>query len=359
MNSRSGSTSASSNQRAEYQRKFDAVEREFKRLEDEATLTDVNEVMGRIEERLAEFPAELAQLERRGFVHSRQYHEKLNLLKSQWRKSAPALKKSLADNKQRLRSDVSGTSRLVARARNGQQSALSSAENAVDRLKGKVEAAERALRSQYGNVDNELHAIDASLKRISWMMDALEASPEIELRQGEGPLLAVESDWHRDGDDGPEGILYLTDQRLLFEQKEEVVTKKRFGIFKAESEFIQKLWLDIKMSDIESVEDSEEGGFLGVGKADILEMICSARAPISRARFHLKGQDSADWRAEIKRAQTGDVDAERYGRASRTAKETEITFPTNCPNCLAVLPQAPRGATQVRCEFCSSVIGAN
>jgi hypothetical protein len=150
-------------------------------------------------------------------------------------------------------------------------------------------------------------------------------------------------------------VLFLTDQRLLFEQKEEVVTKKRFGLFKAESEVIQKLWLDIAVHDIASVEDSEEGGFLGMGKADILEMTCSGKAPISRARFHLKGQDSSDWRATIKRVQSGEMEAERHRQAVR--KEPDLSFPTNCPNCLATLPEPHRGASYVKCEFCGSNIG--
>jgi hypothetical protein len=213
------------------------------------------------------------------------------------------------------------------------------------------------LSSLYGNVDSELSGIESELADIEWMMKSLEESPEIQLKQGEGPLKAVEAVWRRDGTEGPKGVLYLTDQRLLFEQKEEVVTKKRFGIFKAESEMVHKLWLDINVSDITSLQDSEEGGFLGMGKADILEMTCGGQAPFSWVRFHLKGQDSSDWRSWIKQSQDGDVDSERYRQAAEAAAEDELTFPTQCPNCLANLPQARRGANRVTCEFCGSAVG--
>jgi hypothetical protein len=338
----------------EVQAKIDSIQREFGRLQKEADLAAANEAVSRIDERVAEYPADLSALQRRGFLHSRQIQERLDLQKSQWRRVEPRLRSSLRQQKRLLRTEVTNTARTVTRARAGRQSAVSAADKAVDALKRKVDAAERELRNQYSNIDTELYAIESTLRDTAWMMDALEESPDIRLKQGEGPLRATKSEWHRDGDEGPEGILYLTDQRLFFEQKEEVVTKKRFGVFKSESEMVHKLWLDINVSDIDSVEDKEEGGFLGMGKADVLEMTCSGQAPISRARFHIKGQESSDWRALIRRAQSGEVAAEK-GAGVESAPA--LTFPTTCPNCFASLPEPNRGATQVICEYCSSAVG--
>jgi hypothetical protein len=279
------------------------------------------------------------------------------LLQEQWQKSSSRLRSSLRQQKNQLQTDVTNASRKVALARGGSLRALSSAESAVDGLEREIRAAENTLRSQYGNVDTELYAIDADLNRIKWMFDALESSPEIRLNSGEGPLRAVETEWHRDGDKGPKGVLYLTDQRLLFEQKEEVVTKKRFGLFKADSEMVHKLWLDINVSDIASVKDSEKGGFLGMGKADILELTCTGQASVSRAKFHLKGQESSDWRSFIRRAQSGEVAAERYEGAMDDIPGADLAFPSQCPNCFAGLPEPQRGASRVTCEFCGSVVG--
>jgi hypothetical protein len=341
----------------EIKAKVDSIQREFGRLESQAQLTAAYETVGRIRERINEFPAQLEELQRRGLLHSRPLHERLQLVQGEWRKVAPQVQNALREQKNRLKADVNSTSRLVSRARSGQQAAISSADSAVDRLQRKIRESDRVLSSLYGNVDSELDGIESELAKIEWMMKSLEESPEIQLKQGEGPLKAVKAVWHRDGDEGPEGVLYLTDQRLLFEQKEEVVTKKRFGIFKADSEMVHKLWLDINVSDITSMEDSEEGGFLGMGKADILEMTCTGQAPFSRSRFHLKGQDSSDWRSWIKQVQSGEVDSERHQQAAEAAAEAELTFPTQCPNCLASLPEARRGATRVTCEFCGSAVG--
>jgi len=153
--------------------------------------------------------------------------------------------------------------------------------------------------------------------------------------------------------------LFLTDQRLLFEQREEVVTKKRFGLFKADSEMVQKLLIEAEIHEIDSIEHKEEGGFLGMGKDDIIEFVFAATAPVSRARFHLKGQDSADWAAMIKRIQTGDIDKDRseeYVEELETAGIVSASFPAQCPNCFAAVPEQPRGVTSYTCEFCGAVI---
>lgn len=339
---------------ADVQRKIDSMKREFGRLEDQSDLSTIQSEINQINEQLAEFPGELNNFRRRGFVHSRELEESLRTQQRQWRAASSKVDTALKAHKSRLKANTRSTSRLVARARPGQASAVSSAERSVDSLAKKIAASERELRAQYSNVESDLTVIDSKFRKIRWMLDALEESNEIKLRSSEGPLMAVESDWHRDGDEGPEGVLFMTDQRLLFEQREEIVTKKRFGVFKADSETVQKLWLDINVSDIDKVDDKEEGGFLGMGKADIIELICSANAPVSRARFHIKGQESSDWRSLIRRAKSGEVANEKHAKAKAAPT---LKFPSTCPNCMGTLPEPNRGAARVQCDFCGSMVG--
>jgi hypothetical protein len=107
------------------------------------------------------------------------------------------------------------------------------------------------------------------------------------------------------------------------------------------------------------MKHSEEGGFLGMGKDDILELICSANAPVSRVRLHLKGQDSSDWAGYIKRVQTGEINDDRdedYLDEIEVVQALSGSFPTRCPNCFADVPPPPRGVTSVTCEFCGGTI---
>jgi hypothetical protein len=283
----------------------------------------------------------------------------LAAIDEQWDDMMPKVEAELGKQVRRLDLELNAVERKVNLVVGGTTPAISSAKTAVSSGESKVSAAKSAIRGMFGGLESELYKIENQLRHVDWIMDQLDESPDIHLREAEGPIEAVETFWQQDGKEGPKGVLYLTDQRLLFEQKEEIVTKKRFGIFKSESEMIHKLHLDIAVHDIQSVQHSEEGGFLGMGKDDIMELVFSANAPISRGRFHLKGQDSSDWASYIKRVQSGEINEDRdedFLEEIEAAQALSGAFPTRCPNCFADVPPPPRGVSSVQCEFCGGTI---
>ncbi len=343
----------------EDQTEIDRLNREYVALERDSQLGDVYDSVGEIETKLTKMPLDLDALRRRGYVHSGQLEDRLAAIDEQWDDIMPKIEKELEQQVRRLDRELNSVERKVNVVVGGTVSALSSAKTAVSTGETKVSAAKSAIRGMFDDLESELYKIESEFRHIDWIMDQLDEAPEITLREAEGPIAAVEAFWQQDGKEGPKGVLYLTDQRLLFEQKEEVVTKKRFGIFKSESEMVHKLHLDIAVHDIESVKHHEEGGFMGMGKDDIMELIFSANAPISRGRFHLKGQDSSDWASQIKRVQSGEIDEDRdedYLEEIEEAQALSGTFPARCPNCFADVPPPPRGVSSVTCEFCGGTI---
>ena len=342
----------------ELQSRLQQAQTSFATLESKAQLGDIYNAIGQFDAQLIELPLVLEALRGRGYLHSEQLEDRLEALEARWDDVRPRVEMTLRQHVARLDKQIDEVERRVHSLRPVDAS-LRTAESVLKSLEQRIGAAETAVSNLYTGMESDLHTVHADLNRITTMMDALAESNAIQLRPTEGPLLAVKSVWHQSGDDGPEGMIFLTDQRLLFEQREEVVTKKRLGIFKSESETIQELRLEIEVADIDSVEDKEEGGFLGMGKDDILELGMSANAPLARARFHLKGQDSADWAATIKRIQTGEIDGDRadeYVESLEEAQKTTLTFPSQCPNCFATVPAPPRGVLTTTCEFCNVVI---
>ncbi|MCP4424204.1 MAG: hypothetical protein GY803_06925 [Chloroflexi bacterium] len=342
----------------ELQAQLEAAQSRFAGLESKAQLGDVYRAIGEFDAQLIELPLALEALRRRGYVHSEQLEDRLEALEESWDDTRPRVESTLQRHVERLDKDLDKAERQVQRLRPA-ASVLRTAETLLGGLEKRISGAETAVTNLYSGLESDLHTAQWDINRASVMMDALDESANIVLRETEGPLLAVKTEWRRDGDEGPEGMLFLTDQRLLFEQREEVVTKKRFGIFKAESEMVQELLLEGEVAHIESVGHKEEGGFLGMGKDDILDIVFTADGPLSRARFHLKGQDSADWAALIKRVQTGEIDddrAQEYMDELEEAQATAVSFPTQCPNCFAAVPTPPRGVTSAACEFCGATI---
>ncbi|MCL4265769.1 MAG: hypothetical protein KJ069_21325 [Anaerolineae bacterium] len=344
----------------EMQTRVTAVQSKYERLETDAQLTTIYDAVGRIDGKLTDLPFELEKLRDRGYVHSGQLEDKLEALDDKWDDNIrPRVEAALKEQVERLDKELDQAEMQVKRLNPRVESTVKSAETAVDSLERRITAARDAVDNLYEPIENEVNEAERQLNNARQMLDLLDGSQAIKLREAEGPLLAVETEWHRNGDEGPKGYLFLTDLRLIFEQREEVVTKKKFGLFKADSEMVQEVHLDVEVHQIESVSHKEEGGFLGMGKADIIEFVFAASANMSRARFHLKGQNSSEWAAMIKRVQTGDIDADRsdvYVEELQTAGITSASFPTSCPNCYAPIPAQPRGVTSYTCEFCGAVV---
>ena len=334
-----------------------SINSQFDRLADDAQLTDLYKAIGDFDTKLMSLPIALEALRGRGYVHGEQLEDRLEAVDDQWDDARPRVEKALEKYIKQLDSATDNVNRQVDRGASNQAS-LDRLQSTVDRLDTRIDSAKSSISGLYDGLESKLRSVERDMHKVTVMLDLIDGSQDVRLREAEGPLLAIKAEWHRDGGkEGPEGILFLTDQRLMFEQREEVVTKKRFGLFKADSKMIQELQLDIPVQEIEEVTHKEEGGFMGMGKADILEIIFSANAPISRGRFHLKGQDSSDWATMIKLIQTGEIDDDRADEYEDELEETDaVVFPTQCPGCFAPIEPPARGEKSVTCEFCGTVI---
>ncbi|MCP4361293.1 MAG: hypothetical protein GY796_25065 [Chloroflexi bacterium] len=335
------------------------IEDKYARLETQAQLGGVYDAIGRIDTELTELPFDLEALRDRGYVHSGQLEDKLGAMADKWDDVRPRVESNLKRQVERVDKELVQAGNMVNRMSANKASSIRAADTAVNSLERRINAARSAVDSLYDGIEDELAAIESQLRAVEEIFELLDGSPDIQLRDAEGPLLCVKTRWHRDGKkEGPEGYLFLTDQRLIFEQREEVVTKKHFGLFKADSEMVQEVHVDVDVHQIEDIKHKEEGGFLGMGKDDIIEFVFAATADYSRARFHLQGQNSSEWAATIKRIQTGDIDEDRSDAYVDELEEAGIvsaSFPTECSNCYAAIPEQPRGVTSYTCEFCGTV----
>lgn len=339
----------------QYQMQIDTIQRRFISLETEAQLGNVYEAVGHIDAKLMDLPLKLDALRNKGYVHSGQFEDRLIALDEQWDEVRDDIEEALSEHIDRLNEEMDETEEQLNRLSSRNRSAITGANAAVNGLERQIHAATSALQGLYGNITQELGRIEGGIRHMEWMMEQIADSPEIHLQEAEGPIAAVEVEWETDGEEGPDGILLLTDQRLLFEQKEEVVTKKFLGLIKTASENVQKLLLDIPIHTIDKVEKSNEGGFMGMGKEFRLNMIFTAEAPLSRATFELNGSDAEEFTRLIKRIQSRDIDNDRADAFAEDVANIEAiaaAFPIQCPSCFAQVPEQPLGVTSTTCEFC-------
>jgi hypothetical protein len=231
---------------------------------------------------------------------------------------------------------------------------LNSIQSSVDLLEDKISAAERTIAGMYDQLNKEVTRFMSHLSQIEYLVTQL-AEATFQLLPTEGGIAAIKGVWCKSGKEqkgDPEGVLYLTDQRILFEQKEEVVTKKVLFVA-TEKQKVQQLQMECPVSLVERVELSKQGL---LKSEDHIEIHFTNGAPVEVAHFHI-WQDNATWQQLINRAKSKDFDKGRAVAIDQSAMDKVKAAPSQCPSCGGNINQVVmRGMDSLTCEYCGFLI---
>ncbi|HUF38298.1 MAG TPA: hypothetical protein VMN57_07235 [Anaerolineales bacterium] len=181
---------------------------------------------------------------------------------------------------------------------------LQAAETSVNKYLSDVTTSRRSVQARYSELESDTHQLTTRLTTIHWFLAQL-AESKWALADGEDLVMGVKGRWDRQGDDDPEGILFLSNKRLAFERKEKVATKKILFITTAK-ELVQEVLIDEKKENIKGVKAHSKGLF---GHQDFLEIDFSGGT--GTVSLHLEGQDSKAWTSLIERVRSGKIEEDR------------------------------------------------
>jgi hypothetical protein len=333
-------------------------------LRGEASMAQLRDRVEDLSGQLAGFPAVIEKLRREGYVYKSYLENKVQVLQEQWEGLGQRIDREAAQQGRVLTLEVDKLQqRLSAMGANLRENVVSALERDVTTLEGKIDNAFSGFRGLFDTVESNAYQTERQLKSIQWTLEQV-SEATFRLRVDENVIEAVEAKYLTDGDDGPEGILYLTDQRVLFEQKEDVATKK-FLFVTTEKERVQELKLEAPIGAVEQAKPSERRKVLR--KKELLELTFGPQAPVTLALFQLK-TDSEPWQGFIGRVISGDVDRERIGAAAPAGEEApseeapappepSVAVPTACPTCgAAITTEIVRGMKSISCEYCGTVM---
>ncbi len=180
---------------------------------------------------------------------------------------------------------------------------LRGAQSQVNGLLSEVARMEGDLRQGYQKIEAQARSLSSRLSGIHWAIDQLTGA-KFNLQPGEDLVMAVSARWDKEGKEDPEGLLYLTNRRLIFERKEKVATKKILFITTA-SELVQEVIIDQPLKNLSAVQAESKGLF---GHQDFLQVQFSGQP--GQVDFHLNGQESKEWAALVDKARSGQIEAE-------------------------------------------------
>ena len=329
-------------------------------LQSSARLADIRDRVEDLTVTVRGLDQRIASLREHGYAFEKDLENQAAQFVQDWAKVEPGLKRKIESEAGELEGGLRPLETQLAQLAGDRSPAtvlqprVARLKTQVENLESRVEGAEKSIRGEYDQFQNTVSQLENHLSKLEWTLTEI-SEADFELLATESPIMAVKAVWAKEGKqtkEDPEGVLFLTDQRVLFEQKEKVATKKVLFIA-TEKELVQELKWEIPVVLVEDAKASKEG-FLN--KDDYLELRLAAGAPFDVLHIHI-WQRGDEWVSLIQRAKAGDFDASRAIPIDEAILEKVRSAPTKCPSCGGAVTQVIlRGMDSLTCEFCGDVI---
>ena len=337
-----------------------ALQNKVNSLQDGVRLARVRDAVEDMQTKVGSQPQRIMTARGRGYVFEKDLEAQAQAFLDSWTMLYPNLQSQINIQSSALMNALRPIEmqmpQLTAAAYNpaAARGILNTMQSAVSQLESKVSAAERTINGMYDQFERQVSDFIRHMDQIECLLTQL-AEATFRLLPTEGGIMAVKAVWCKTGKeqkDDPEGVLYLTDQRLIFEQKEEIATKKVLFIA-TEKQKVQGLQLEAPVALVDNIQTSKAGL---LKNEDHIEIRFASGAPVQSAHFHI-WQDCALWQGLINRAKSKDFDQGRAVAVDQAEVEKVKAAPTQCSACGGAITQVVlRGQDTIKCEFCGNVI---
>jgi hypothetical protein len=337
------------------------IEMDMRRLHSQVRLSSLRDRVEDLETRTKGFPQRVADARARQYAFESNLEDRAEDLRQRWGAMRNNLQVEIRRQGQQLEKDMSPVEarfrQLLARKDNPTQAQplIAPLKAEIKNLQDKVTAAERSINGMFDKFQGEANQLARKLERIEFMLAELEQA-SFSLLPTEDGVRAIKASWVKEGKpskEDPKGVLFLTDQRLIFEQKEEVATKKVLFITTARQK-VQNMLFEAPIASLENTSLSRQGA---IRKQNHLELRFASGSPYPVVTFVLSGQEPQEWLAMINRVNSGDFDKTHAIELDEEVVERVRSAPTVCPNCNAAITQRiMRGMESINCQYCGSVI---
>ncbi len=302
-------------------------------LQDSIAFRDITTEIDRIDQTLNGLPSKLAAIRAGGYRYKNFLEEQVQSLSNNWQNQRNLVRMQVFDQQSVLQAEASRVQFIHARG--------ATAGPALASLESHISSAVQNIRSIYSLTQESSQRLEKQANDVVWTLEQL-GQACFQLLPAEEPVEAVSARWKTpEVKDGLGGVLYLTDRRLIFEQKEEIATKKVLFITTAKQK-VQDLKWAIPVDEVQDAQGSKRG-FLN--KDDFLTVTISTGKPFQSADIHLKGETGDNWRQHIQRVSSGALAGEKVGATVTAAgsfysSAGSIEYPLSPDNELAArLPQ--------------------
>lgn len=314
--------------------------------------------MGDLTNTVSGLDNQVHELRSRGYIFEPAWETQVSDLQAQWDECYHEAQTLLRRERRTLESTLRTVEDAVERAARN-YSLVDSADNGVNALERRARDAQRRVEGTYDQTAKEISQLRAEIARAHSLLELLDGA-SFRLYPDEHGYRASKAEWEPKGNEPIEGLLFLTDSRLIFEQRQEVATKK-FLFVTTEKKMVQELLWHAPVGGVEVLEMEDQKRFMRRNKELLVLRLEGGEGP-PEITINLKEGTNEEWRRLLQRARDGGLSrpeemvatGESTSEVSSAPKPASI--PTECPNCDAPLPPFYQGMHQVTCEYCGTTV---
>ena len=220
---------------------------------------------------------------------------------------------------------------------------LAQYESQLSNIRNEIFNVENSLNSRLVDYQSQYNTINKGLKTSEETIVNLRNS-SIKWKVDEQPLIAVKI---HDLSNDKDGILTLSNYRILFEEVKDEVLSKTF-IFATEKKTVREVLLDQPIGSIDVIEKGRVGFFKGAG----LFIRFKPQTGLDEIKIDTRNNDDDELIRYYNYVISGESDKELKSR-----EKSDSPVPTSCPNCSAPFnEEILKGQTSVKCRYCGTVI---
>jgi hypothetical protein len=336
---------------------FAQTQTKYTSLSSQVRLNSINSEVSSLATLVAKLPADIGEVRKRNYVFRSYLEHKAQVFGEHWADIRRRVERNLDTETASLvgqYDDITPAIDRIGRLENLPDRYIDAVDDFVQKvtqLEANIKSATERISSLYATLKRDVDDTNNQLNEIRWMCDERDEA-SFQFLAGENIFLAARAEWLATGKgkDDPDGVLYLTDQRLIFEQKETV--GKKLGIFGGKK--AQELEWEIPLHQIEGLEHENKGFF---GGKDIIHFTLGGGARYPKISVEVKGATTNKfWIAQIQRMTKGETADERAIPADEEMLEALRNAPTQCHVCGGTLPMLTAGQLQMTCDYCGTVI---
>lgn len=335
--------------------RYYALQDRYQRLNTEIQLLEIVQDLRDSTREAAGLISDVGSIRRRGYVYAPYLEHKAALLYEHWQAALDDIQHVLDERVTALQEEYKQLEIHSAQLSqhlddvSAMNDRLPIAETAAAALESKIREADIHIKQMYAALERDINQAIEQIQEIHWLLDQRDGSSLV-YQPGESLFMGILATLYLSSANFGEGVLYLTNQRLLFERKATLSERENADTGQAAH---AKVW-GIDLVQVEDVQVQRTGTIDAADSLNISYLHHDGSARVTVA-IHEWAKCKL-WAAHIRRLCFGDAADERMLPLDDEFLATNHGAPTICHVCGAGLSSGAADSQKMSCGYCGAVI---